>query len=91
MRVLLLRPRFQLDDRTFTVLALPWYDAANDEWAPQLIFVPIDRSLPRSVSTLLPRRSHRRDEVLASLKRVSDRVIVRALRALELSESAPPA
>ena len=40
-----LRERLALGDRTFTVLAEPWYDAASDEWKGRYLYV---RSTVRS-------------------------------------------
>jgi hypothetical protein len=76
------REQFALDDRTFTVLAEPWYDAASAEWKGRFLFVPLDRSLPRSVASGAARRARRRDDLVRELGRVSDRELARALRAI---------
>jgi hypothetical protein len=81
---LLLRERFALDDRTFTVLAEPWYDAESAEWKGRFLFVPLDRSLPRSVASGAIRRARRRDDLVRELGDVSDRELARALRAISL-------
>ena len=81
---LLLRERFALDDRTFTVLAEPWYDAASAEWKGRFLFVPLDRSLPRSIASGAMRRARRRDDLVRELGTVSDRELARALRAIPL-------
>jgi hypothetical protein len=85
---LLLRERFALDDRTFTVLAEPWYDAASAEWKGRFLFVPLDRSLPRSITSGAIRRARRRDDLMRQLGEVSDRELARALRALPLGRRA---
>ena len=79
---LLLRERFALDDRTFTVLAEPWYDAASAEWKGRFLFVPLDRSLPRSIASGATRRAKRRDDLVRQLGDISDRELARALRAI---------
>ena len=79
---IVLRDNFALDDRTFTVLAEPWFDAATDEWKGRFLFVPLDRSLPRTVSTGPIRRTPSRDELVRWLRDVSDRDLARALRAV---------
>ena len=81
---LLLRERFALDDRTFTVLAEPWYDATSAEWKGRFLFVPLDRSLPRSVASGAMRRARRRDDLVRALGAVSDRELARALRMIPL-------
>ena len=81
---LLLRERFALDDRTFTVLAEPWYDAESAEWKGRFLFVPLDRSLPRSVASGAIRRAKRRDDLVRELGAVSDKELARALRAIPL-------
>jgi hypothetical protein len=81
---LLLRERFALDDRTFTVLAEPWYDAVSAEWKGRFLCVPLDRSLPRSVASGAIRRARRRDDLVRELVDASDREIARALRAISL-------
>jgi hypothetical protein len=87
---LLLRERFALDDRTFTVLAEPWYDAASAEWKGRFLFVPVDRSLPRSVASVAIRRARRRDDLVRALVDASDRELARALRAISLPPGRRP-
>jgi len=79
---LLVRRRLSVDDRTFTVLAEPWYDGATTEWKVRLLFLPLDRSLPRAASTGAVKRSRRRDDLLRLLERLEDREVVRAFRGL---------
>jgi hypothetical protein len=81
---LLLRARFALDDRTFTVLGEPWYDAEAKVWRARLLYLPIDRSLPRSVSGVPLQRAHSRDGLLRRLRGMSDADLARALRAVAL-------
>ncbi|MGI8497693.1 MAG: hypothetical protein ACR2OG_08960 [Gemmatimonadaceae bacterium] len=78
------RSRFSVDDRTFSVLAEPWFDADSGEWLGRYLYLPLDRSLPRIVSTGPVRRSKRRDEVLEQLRSVRDRDLERAFRTIVL-------
>ncbi len=79
---IVVRDRFPLDDRTFTVLAEPWFDAAAGAWLARLVYLALDRSMPRPVSTGPVVRHVRRDELERRLTRVSDRMLTRAARAL---------
>ena len=81
---LVVRTRFSIDDRTFTVLAEPWYDPSTQEWKGRLLFVPLDRSLPSSVSTGPLKRSRRRDDLFRWLGGIDDRELARAFRAITL-------
>ncbi len=81
---LLVRERLALDDRTFTVLAESWYDADTDEWKGRFLFVPLDRSLPRSVSSGPAKRARRRDDLVRQLGDVSDSELARAFRSIAL-------
>lgn len=85
-RVLLLRRRFSIADRVFTVLGEPCFDRAAGEWSALLIFVPLDRSLARSVAWEGPLRGRGggRDEVVRKLSAVSDRALVRVFRSIVL-------
>ncbi|MDQ6886462.1 MAG: hypothetical protein M3068_04120 [Gemmatimonadota bacterium] len=80
----IVRARFSVDDRTFSVLAEPWFDDATGEWFGRYLYLPLDRSLPRIVSTGPIRRSKRRDEVLEQLGTIGDRDLARAFRAIAL-------
>lgn len=80
----MLRPRFALDDRTFTVLAEPWYDGETGVWNGRLLFIPLDRSLPGSVSTGPLKRTTRRDALVRWFGEVTDRDLARAFRAVTL-------
>jgi hypothetical protein len=78
---ILLREQFALDDRTFTVLAEPWFDAAAKRWRGRYLFLPVDRSLPEMITSPSSRHSPRRDELVAWLEKSTDRDLGRALRA----------
>ena len=81
---LLVRERLALGDRTFTVLAESWYDADADEWKGRFLFVPLDHSLPRSVSSGPAKRARRRDDLVRQLGEVSDSELARAFRSITL-------
>ena len=78
---LLLRDQFPVDDRTFTVLAEPWYDAEVKEWRARYLYLPLDRSLPEIVSSAPVKRARRRDDLILLLEKSSDRELIKALRA----------
>lgn len=80
----LLRRRFTIGDRSFTVLGEPSFDYRSGEWSARLLFVPLDRSLPRSVASEALVSAHRRDDVVLALERVADRAIVSAFRSIVL-------
>ena len=80
--LLVVRERFALDDRTFTVLAEPWYDGESGQWKGRLLYIPLDRSLGRAISTPAVKRSKRRDDLVRRLGSVTDREVTRAARAL---------
>jgi hypothetical protein len=84
---LVLRERFAVDDRTFTVLGEPWFDQGSGEWKGRFLFVPLDHSLPRPVVTPPLFSAHRRDELMAALGRASDRDLTRAVRAVTEARS----
>ncbi|HJR41349.1 MAG TPA: hypothetical protein VJ812_04620 [Gemmatimonadaceae bacterium] len=77
---LLLRDQFSVDDRTFTVLAEPWYDADVKEWRARYLYLPLDRSLPEIVSSAPVKRARRRDELIVLLAKSTDRELTKALR-----------
>ncbi len=81
---MLLRRRFAIGDRTFTVLGEPSFDDRSGDWSARLIFVPLDHSLPRSVVSEPLARARKRDEVVHALEGVSDRGIVGAFRSIVL-------
>lgn len=78
---LLLRDQFSVDDRTFTVLAEPWYDAGVKEWKARYLYLPLDRSLPEIVSSAPVKHARRRDDLIVLLEKSSDRELIKALRA----------
>ena len=78
------RERFSIDDRTFTVLAEPVYDAASGEWTGRFLFMPLDHSLPRVVATGPVKRAKQRDEVVRQLGAVVDRELTRAFKSIAL-------
>jgi hypothetical protein len=87
---LVVRERFSLDDRTFTVLAESWFDAESSEWRGRLLYIPLDRSLARGVASGAVKRSRRRDDLVRQLGVVTDRDIAKAFRAIPLSPPRRP-
>jgi hypothetical protein len=81
---ILIRRRFAIGDRAFTVLGEPWFDTAKGEWKGRFLFVPLDRSLPRGVASEAVVRAGRRDELVRQLGEVSDRELVKAFRGIAL-------
>lgn len=81
---LLLRERFALDDRTYTVLGEPWYDAEARLWRARLLYLPIDRSLPCGVSAVALVGDPSRDVLLSRLRRATDDTLARALHGIAL-------
>lgn len=81
---LLVRERFAVDDRTFTVLGEPWFDGEAGTWRARLIYLPIDRSLPRGVTGVPLLQAGSRDQLLHLLRRIGDRDLTRVLRAVNL-------
>ncbi|HET7585790.1 MAG TPA: hypothetical protein VFK13_12820 [Gemmatimonadaceae bacterium] len=79
---IVLRDRFVLDDRTFTVVAEPWFDAAVGAWLARFVFLALDRSHPRPVSTGPVLRHARRDELERRIASVKDTVLLRSARAV---------
>ena len=79
---LVLRQSFPLDDRTYAVIAEPWYDVEAGDWKGRLLYVPLDHSFSRSLSTGPIRRSRRRDELVRRLVEASDQELARALRSI---------
>ncbi len=82
---LVLRERFGVGDRTFAVLGEPWFDPNDGEWKGRLLFLPLDRSVPRALSTGPLRRSRRRGDLLAALEAMRDRDLRRAFRTLAIA------
>ena len=80
--VTVVRRRVVLGERPFSVLGDTAFDRRTGEWSARLLFVPLDRSLPRTVASKPIKRSTRRDEVARSLADVSDADVARASRAI---------
>ncbi|HET7620311.1 MAG TPA: hypothetical protein VFK39_00285 [Gemmatimonadaceae bacterium] len=81
---MLLRRRFAVGDRAFTVLGEPSFDDRNGEWIVRLLFVPLDHSLPRSVLSEPLAHARKRDDVMRELESVTDRAIAGAFRSIVL-------
>lgn len=81
---LVLRERLALGDRTFTVLAEPWYDAASDEWKGRYLYVPLDRSLAAPVASTAVKRARKRDDLVRQLGSASDRELTRAFNSIPI-------
>jgi hypothetical protein len=81
---MLLRRRFAIGDRSFTVLGEPSFDDRSGDWSARLVFIPLDHSLPRSVVSVPLARARKRDEGVHALEGVSDRAIVGAFRSIVL-------
>jgi hypothetical protein len=79
-----LRERLALGDRTFTVLAEPWYDAASDEWKGRYLYVPLDRSLAAPVASTAVKRSRKRDDLVRQLGAATDRELARAFKSIPI-------
>lgn len=79
-----LRERLALGDRTFTVLAEPWYDAASDEWKGRYLYVPLDRSLATPVASTAVKRARKRDDLVRQLGAASDRELARAFNSIPI-------
>ncbi len=84
-----LRERFHVADRTFAVLGEPWFDPKDEGWKGRLLFLPLDRSVPRALSTGPVKRARHRVDLLAALQRMGDRDLRRAFRALALAAALP--
>ncbi len=79
-----LREQLTLGDRTFTVLAEPWYDATSDEWKGRYIYVPLDRSLPASVVSAAVKRARKRDDLVRRLGAATERELAVAYQAIAM-------
>ena len=79
-----LRERLALGDRTFTVLAEPWYDAASDEWKGRYLYVPLDRSLATPLASAAVKRARKRDDLVRQLGSASDRELARAFKSIPI-------
>ena len=81
---MLVRERFDLDDRAYTVMAEPAFDAGGGAWRATLVFLSLDRSFTTPLISQPVKSAVRRDDLLAAIKRLEDRDIATALRAIEL-------
>ena len=80
--VVVVRRRVQLRERAFSVLGDTAFDRRTGEWSARLLFVPLDRSLPRTVASTPIKRGAKRDDVVRSLSDVSDAELARASRSI---------
>ena len=82
--LLLVRGRFDLDDRAYTVMADPAFDAAKGVWRATLVFLSLDRSFSTPLSSAPVTSSVRRDDLLEAIRTLEDSEIAAALRAIDL-------
>lgn len=82
--LLLVRERFDLDDRAYTVMADPAFDAATGMWQATLVFLSLDRSFSTPLSSAPMSSTLRRDELLAEIRELDDQKIAAALSAIDL-------
>ena len=81
---MLLRDRFDLDDRAYTVMADPAFNAARGMWQATLVFLSLDRSFSTPLSSAPVSSAVRRDDLLAAIRQIDDEEIAAALRAIDL-------
>ena len=82
--LLLVRERFDLDDRAYTVMADPAFNAAQGTWQATLVFLSLDRSFSTPLSSAPVSSAVRRDDLLAAIREIDDEEIAAALRAIDL-------
>ena len=82
--LLLVRDRFDLDDRAYTVMADPAFDASAGLWQATLVFLSLDRSFSTPLSSAPVSRAVRRDDLLVAIRELKDDAIAAALRAIDL-------
>ena len=82
--LLLVRDRFDLDDRAYTVMADPAFEASKGVWQATLVFLSLDRSFSTPLSSASVRTAVRRDDLLAAIRELKDDEIAAALRAIDL-------
>jgi hypothetical protein len=80
----LLRDRFDLDDRAYTVMADPAFDASAGMWRATLVFLSLDRSFSTPLRSAPVRSAVRRDDLLEAIHELEDAHIAAALRAIDL-------
>jgi hypothetical protein len=81
---MLVRERFDLDDRAYTVMAEPAFDVAGGAWQAKLVFLSLDRSFTTPLYSAPVKSAVRRDDLLAAIERLEDRDVAAALRTIEL-------
>ena len=82
--LMLVRERFDLDDRAYTVMADPGFDAAKGMWQAPLVFLSLDRSFSAPLISAPVSSAVRRDDLLAAVRSLEDGAIAAALRAIDL-------
>jgi hypothetical protein len=82
--LLLLRDRFDLDDRAYTVMADPAFDAGMGVWRATLVFLSLDRSFSDPLRSAPIRSEIRRDNLLDAIGDLDDTDIAAALRGIDL-------
>jgi hypothetical protein len=82
--LLLVRERFDLDDRAYTVMADPAFDAAKGVWRATLVFLSLDRSFSMPLRSAPVTSNVRRDDLLQAIRHIDDKEIVTALRGIDL-------
>ena len=82
--LLLVRERFDLDDRAYTVMADPAFDARKGVWRATLVFLSLDRSFSTPLRSGPVSSAVRRDDLLEAVRAIEDKEIATALRAIEL-------
>jgi hypothetical protein len=81
---MLVRERFDLDDRAYTVMAEPAFDVAGGALQAKLVFLSLDRSFTTPLYSAPVKSAVRRDDLLAAIERLEDRDVAAALRTIEL-------
>ncbi len=82
--LLLVRDRFDLDDRAYTVMANLAFDPRKGMWQATLVFLSLDRSFSTPLSSAPVSSSVRRDDLLQAIRELPDKEIAAALRAIDL-------
>ena len=82
--LLLVRERFDLDDRAYTVMADPAFDAGKGVWRATLVFLSLDRSFSTPLRSAPVKSAVRRDDLLQGIRGLDEQEIAAALRAIDL-------
>ena len=82
--LLLVRDRFDLDDRAYTVMADPAFDAGQGVWRATLVFLSLDRSFSTPLRSAPIKSDIRRNNLLEAIDDLEDADIAAALRAIDL-------